>query len=283
MPRTASVSRPCCPAPNWPNANQGAAILAERDSLLETLDAVKDLLMAENAFQLVQGNFDRVAAVSLAQKDARIPPRSKCSNTPRGTQFTFTNRVTLHFDDLDPTLAASNPWPAGRHDTARVGGAGRQLLARRQCSAAHRTTCRCEVWRVVKAADGTETRADIHAVTLADLQLQPIDFVALAGINSANAQGATELETRVARQLSTRARRRDVGMSCGSTSIRRSQPASTRSGSCCRSRDDCARCSANVARWARRTFCPPREAKPLRSRSTRPIPAATTRPSCARA
>ena len=77
---------------------QGGAILAERDGLLDTLDAVKDLLMAENAFQLVRGNFDRVAAVSLAQKDAHIPPELEVIKTPRGSEFTFTNRVTLHFD-----------------------------------------------------------------------------------------------------------------------------------------------------------------------------------------
>jgi len=62
------------PAAQLPNAAQGAAILTVRDTLLDSLDAVKDLLMAENAYQLVQGNFDRVAAVSLAGKDARIPP-----------------------------------------------------------------------------------------------------------------------------------------------------------------------------------------------------------------
>ena len=51
----------------------------------DTLDAVKDLLMAENAYQLVQGNFDRVAAVSLAQKDARVPTSLQVIDTPRGT------------------------------------------------------------------------------------------------------------------------------------------------------------------------------------------------------
>ena len=96
-----------------PGAAQGAAIVAARDALIETLDAVKDLLMAENAYQLVQGNFDRVAAVSLAQKDARIPPTLEVLNTPRGSQFTFTNRVTLQFDDLDPS-AGVQPALAGR-------------------------------------------------------------------------------------------------------------------------------------------------------------------------
>ena len=72
---------------------------------LDTLDAVKDLLMAENAYQLVQGNFDRVAAVSLAQKDARVPHSLRSARHAARRQFTFTNRVTLHFDDLDPSAA----------------------------------------------------------------------------------------------------------------------------------------------------------------------------------
>src|SRR5581483_1183599 len=183
------------PGPNWPNANQGAAILAERDSLLETLDAVKDLLMAENAFQLVQGNFDRVAAVSLAQKDARVPNSLEVLDTPRGTQFTFTNRVTLHFEDLDPTLAASNPWSAVPMTPRALTEPGVNFWLGEALGDSPDGVS-CEVWRVVKAADGTETRAEIHAVTLAELQLQPIDFIVLAGINSSDAQGATELETR---------------------------------------------------------------------------------------
>ncbi len=99
------------PVPQQPNATLGAAILEEQDSLKNMLDAVKDLLMAENAFQLVRGNFDRVAAVSLAQKEANIPHELEVIDTPRGSQFTFTNRVTLHFEILDPVLASSNPWP----------------------------------------------------------------------------------------------------------------------------------------------------------------------------
>lgn len=185
------------PGTDCPNTNQGAAILAERDALLETLDAVKDLLMAENAYQLVQGNFDRVAAVSLAQKDARIPNSFEVMDTPRGTQFTFTNRVTLHFDDLDPTLAASNPWATVAMTPRALAEPGLNFwLGEVLGDSPDQVTC--EVWRVVKAADGKETRADVRVVTLADLQLQPIDFIAMAGINTDSAQGATELETRVA-------------------------------------------------------------------------------------
>jgi hypothetical protein len=180
-----------------PDAKQGAAVLTVRSALLDTLDAVKDLLMAENAYQLVQGNFERVAAVSLAQKDARIPPSLDVLNTPRGTQFTFTNRVSLHFDDLDPSVNTNNPWfpvdwtPRALAEPGVNAWLGKVLGLRPD-------HVECTVYRI-DAADPL-TPIDPQPVTLADLALQPIDFVALVGINAAAAQGATELETRVAFQ-----------------------------------------------------------------------------------
>jgi hypothetical protein len=177
------------PAAEQPNASQGAAILDEREALLDTLDAVKDLLMAENAYQLVQGNFDRVAAVSLAQKDARVPPALQVIDTPRGSEFTFTNCITLHFDDLDDTLPSSNPWPAAPMTPRAVAEPGLnvwlgELLGR------HPEQVRCSV-----SHDGG---LDPAGVTLADLAIQPIDFVYLVGIVAEGTQGATELETRIA-------------------------------------------------------------------------------------
>lgn len=183
------------PAAQLPNAAQGAAVLAVRDTLLDALDAVKDLLMAENAYQLVQGNFDRVAAVSLAGKDARIPPTLDVLTTPRGSQFTFTNRVTLHLDDLDPALAASNPWPAISMTPRALAEPGLNAWLGTVLGGAPQDVL-CSVYHV-DAAD-PETRLDEHRVSLADLDLQPIDLVSLTNINAAAAGGASELETRIA-------------------------------------------------------------------------------------
>jgi hypothetical protein len=183
------------PAADRPNANQGAAIVAEQSALLDTLDAVKDLLMAENAFQLVRGNFDRVAAVSLAQKEAHIPPELEVINTPRGTEFTFTNRVTLHFDDLDAALPANYPWPGPPTPRAKAETGMNQWLGRVLGAAAQQIVC--EVHWVETADEGAEPH-DSHRVTLADLGVQPVDFVWLAGISPEDTGGATELETRIA-------------------------------------------------------------------------------------
>jgi hypothetical protein len=177
------------PPSELPNAQQGAAILAEQDALRDTLDAVKDLLMAENAYQLVQGNFDRVAAVSLAQKEARVPPALQVIETPRGAAFTFTNRLTVHFDDLDPALPANNPWPAiPMTPRARAEAGLNRWLGSVLTSSPQKVLC--EVAR--------EEGADRHAVSLADLGIQPIDFVCVTSIAPEDAGGATELETRTA-------------------------------------------------------------------------------------
>lgn len=186
------------PAAERPDANQGAAILAEQDALLDSLDAVKDLLMAENAFQLVRGNFDRVAAVSLAQKEAHIPPELEVINTPRGTEFTFTNRVTLHFDDLDPALPANNPWPASPLTPRAKAETGMNNWLGPLLGAAPEKIV-CEVYWVETAEEGAE-KHDRHRVTLADLAVQPLDFVWIVSISPEDTGGATELETRVAYQ-----------------------------------------------------------------------------------
>jgi hypothetical protein len=178
-----------------PNANQGAAIVAERNALLDTLDAVKDLLMAENAFQLVRGNFDRVAAVSLAQKEAHIPPELEVINTPRGTEFTFTNRVTLHFDDLDAALPANYPWPGLPTPRAKAETGMNKWLASLAGAAPENIVCEVQ-W--VETADEGAVKHDPHRVTLADLVVQPVDFVWLVNISPEGTGGATELETRIA-------------------------------------------------------------------------------------
>lgn len=184
-----------------PDVKQGQAILAEQNHLLDSLDAVKDLLMAENAYQLVQGNFDRVAAVSLAQKDAHIPPELQVINTPRGTEFTFTNRVTLHFDDLDPSFPSSNPWPSSPMTPRAYAETGMNYWLS-QILGKEPDKIHCSVYWIEKKPDEVEPPAppkqDRHTITLADLGIQPIDFVWMVGISPEETHGATELETRIA-------------------------------------------------------------------------------------
>ena len=183
------------PSAQWPSAAQGGAILAQRDAVRDTLDAVKDLLTAENAYQMVQGNFDRVAAVSLAQKDARIPPALEVLNTPRGSKLTFTQRVTLHFAPLDPAAAASNPWPACPMTPRANAEAGLNAWLATVLGA-DPSHIECQVHRVDPAHP--DAPVDVRTVAVADLALQPIDLVALTPIDPIDTGGATPLETRIA-------------------------------------------------------------------------------------
>ncbi|MGI8732066.1 MAG: hypothetical protein ACR2LM_02045 [Pyrinomonadaceae bacterium] len=185
------------PAALRPKPSHGLAILAEQNALLDTLDAVKDLLLAENAFQLARGNFDRVAAVSLAQKEAHIPPELEVINTPRGTEFTFTNRVTLHFEDVDPE---TNPWfPAPMTPRATAEPGMNQWLA---SLLGQPGQIFCKVFWIEKEGD---LPRNPHRVALAELGIQPIDFVWLTNLSTEETQGATELETRSgATELETR-------------------------------------------------------------------------------
>jgi len=93
------------------SSSEQVAIIQEKDRLADTLDAVKDLLLSESVYQLVLGNFDRAGAVMNALKDSHIPPTIDVINTPRSSHFTFTNRVAIQFENLDPNVAGSNLWP----------------------------------------------------------------------------------------------------------------------------------------------------------------------------
>lgn len=96
-------------------------------------------------------------------------------------------------------LASSNPWPAIAMTPRAIAEPGMNHWLGSIFGPAPETI-RCEVSWVETTTDGKEILHDSHFVTLADLGIQPIDFVALVGISMENTQGATELETRIAFQ-----------------------------------------------------------------------------------
>ncbi len=180
-----------------PDATQGAAILVARDSLTETLDAVKDLLTAENAYQLVQGNYDRVAAVSLAQKDARVPPELEVLDTPRGS------RVHVHAA-RDAAVRGGGPSSLRTRRRGRARAPPRALaepaindwlgglLGR------HPENVGCDVSWIADPKDDPAPH-DTRFVTLESLAIQPADFVSLVPIDAKDLAGGSELEQRIAR------------------------------------------------------------------------------------
>ena len=178
------------------------AIKTEKNNVENSLDALRDVLTAECAYQLALGNFDRAAAVMQSISGGQLPVEIEVINSSRGTDLSFTHRVAIHFD---PSLSA-NPWPAipltsrAHTEPAFNNWIGRML--------GDPATIRCMV-RAVNAAgttllDGVGNPIE-DTVSLADLRLQALDFMYLVR-KKVEATGYSELESRVryhfARRLS---------------------------------------------------------------------------------
>jgi hypothetical protein len=169
------------------------AIVAERDKLSDTLDAVKDLLLSESVYQLVQGNFDRTSATVNALQEARIPAEIQVVDTPRSSHFGFTNRVTIQFEQLDPSAPASNPWfPIPMTPRARMEPGTNKWLSE-ILGDPHALLCSIGT----RQPDGTLTNA--ATVSVDQLEVQPIDLVYMAGIelNTGKAEDDEEARTAV--------------------------------------------------------------------------------------
>lgn len=169
------------------------AIKTEKTNLENSLDALRDVLTAESAYQLALGNFDRAAAVMQAISGGKLPVEVEVINSMRGTDLSFTNRVALHFD---PNTSA-NPWapiPMSRRaqtEPAFNNWTGEML--------GDPDTVRCFVRAVdqngATLVDGGGNPIE-DSVTLADLGVQPLDFVYLIR-KKIEATGNSEIESRV--------------------------------------------------------------------------------------
>lgn len=182
-------------------SGERAAIIAERDKLSDTLDSIKDLLLSESVYQLVQGNFDRTGATMNALQEARIPADIEVVNTPRSNHFSFTNRVMLQIEPLDPAAAQNNPWtPIAMTPRAKMEAGLNKWLGSIIGKAAD------IVFRVNRVeTDGTLTGA--MTLLAEDLKVQPIDLVYMTGndLNTGESKpgeeprtAASELESRIA-------------------------------------------------------------------------------------
>jgi hypothetical protein len=176
------------------------AIEAEKNALADSLDAIKDLLMSESVYQLVQGNADRTGAVMNALKEAQLPPEIDVIQTPRSSHFSFTNRVTIQFETLTPASTGYNPWPAVPMTPRAVMEAGVNKWLHKVMGAPENLVC------TVSHTDA-ENNEQSTEVSIDQLQVQPIDLLYMAGqeLNTGikppdqaeNNTGASELESRI--------------------------------------------------------------------------------------
>lgn len=169
------------------SSDQKTALQQEKDNVKDTMDALRDLLTAEAAYQLALGNFDRAAAVVQSVGRGTVPPDIEVVNTPRGTDVSFTNRLAVQLS----TAAQPDPWPG-------VGALTQRALLEPALNAwlgallPDPAQVRCGVQAT--AADGSVVANGI--VSLADLGLQPIDVVYLVR-SQPQPSSEAELESRV--------------------------------------------------------------------------------------
>jgi predicted nucleic acid-binding Zn-ribbon protein len=169
------------------------AIKTEKSNLENSLDALRDVLTAECAYQLALGNFDRAAAVMQAISGGQLPVEIEVVNSSRGTDLSFTNRVALQF----ATTVTANPWPPipmtrrARTEPAFNNWIGGML--------GDPATIRCSVRAVDENSatllDGGGNPIE-DLVSLADLSVQPLDFIYLIR-KKVEATGYSEIESRV--------------------------------------------------------------------------------------
>jgi hypothetical protein len=184
-----------------PGAGSAAAdaIAAEVARIADDLDAVSDLALAEGVFQVAQGNYERAGAMLKSVSEGANPPEPEIVATPRGGSA-LTYRVTLNFAAGSP---ATNPWPGVAASPRATLEPQLNHWLGRMLGPPEQVRC-----RVSFDAGGTEEFED---VTLADLGVQPLDFVHLIAPDLA--AEATEVEARIA--LAARGARNlpaDVGL-----------------------------------------------------------------------
>jgi hypothetical protein len=169
-----------------PSASAAAsqAIDQEAGALLDVYDAVADLALAEGVHQAAQGNFARVAATLDAYTSGNFPPDPEVVQTP-AVGYGLTHRVALH---LRPGLAA----PAGATPRAEAEPAIDAFLEGMLPDLA-------DVGCTVAWTDPVAGTPKTRAVTLADLDVRPIDVLEL--VKPDDVQAMSELDDRIVRHV----------------------------------------------------------------------------------
>ena len=167
------------------STNQTTALAAIRKNIINTLDAFHDILVAESAYQMALGNFDRAAAVVQAISNSQLLPEIEVVNTPRGVDLALTNRFVVHFA---PAMS-NNPWEAAELTQRAImeGGINNWVATLLPDPA----KVKCKIKTVITPPEPVVE----GFVSLAGLGIQPIDFIYL--LRKKMETGFSELESRI--------------------------------------------------------------------------------------
>jgi hypothetical protein len=173
--------------PADPNDGAGRAIIAEVERLKETLDAIADLALAEGVFQVTQGNYERAGAMLKALTEGNAPPEPEIARTPR-SGADVNHKLAVHFE----TGVATSPWDVPPTPKALAAPGLNKWLG-----------------DIIGTPDSVQFSVSyvldglVTVISLAELELQPIDFIYLIGDQAGAVAGAqqindlTELEARI--------------------------------------------------------------------------------------
>lgn len=172
---------------NLPTANNSErdAITQEVNRLIDINDAIADLLMAEQVYQTVKGNFERAAGVANAFSNGGYPPEIEVVNTPR-TGLALNHKVAIHFD----AEADANSSPNSVIEMTPK--AMSEASVNKWLSSVLPVPENVSVKVNVKEPDGTD---NFVFVSQKDLGLQSIDLLFSAALD--NEQAMTELDDRI--------------------------------------------------------------------------------------
>ncbi len=167
------------------NANQAKAINDEVARITDIHDAIGDLVLSEQVYQVVQGNFERSAGNAEAFSKGNYPPDIDIMSTPR-SGVTLTQRMAIHFNADASSIVSPNgsisPTPRMKIEP----GVNEWLYSILPLP----SNVVCKVNYTNPVASGEEK------VTQEMLGLQPIDL--LYTFNLDTEQAMTELDDRIA-------------------------------------------------------------------------------------
>jgi hypothetical protein len=159
---------------------QQQALDAETQRLLDAYDAIADIALAEGVHQAAQGNYDRVASTMEAYTTGNFPPEPAVVETPP-SGITLTHRFALH---LKPGLLADAAATPRAQAEPAVDAWLETMLP-----PLNKIAC------IVSWTDPVTKASQNHVVTLADLNIHPLDLIFLLKPDSA--QAMAELDDRI--------------------------------------------------------------------------------------
>jgi hypothetical protein len=194
-------------APLVLSASERTAIAKIIDDLVDQLDAVSDLLLAESVFQVAGGNMDGAGAAMIALDKQERPPDTRVVETPHSTRG-YTQRVVVAMQSnslgpwagvADADLAAQveprlNAWLAGL-----LGDPASYVFGAKVFSAVF------DDGAPPKIVSWTDANVSLET-GLAELGLSPLALV--LGSESQQTSGQSAVQERVAAVMSTKARAR---------------------------------------------------------------------------